>query len=127
MSSPKFEHVKTENPGLSELLDKLNEYIRAQIDRGQKYIIPKLAAAALGLNDGEAFVLLDLLAKGDLLQRVYNVYCRLNGALLETVDSFEALDEIAHCDFCDADHDQSAFKVEIAFRPNAGGLSDVAA
>ena len=127
MSSPKFERVKRENPGLSQLFDKLSEYIRAQIGRGQKYIVPKLAAAALGLTDGEAFVLLDLLARGDALRRVYNVYCRQNGALLKTVESFEDLDKITRCDFCNADHDQSAFKVEVAFRPNTGGLSDVAA
>jgi len=117
MSSPKFERVKQLHPGLSALLERLVDYIRAQIASGQKYIVPKLAGAALNLNDGETFVLLDLLAQGGVLRRVYNVYCRRNNALLETVDNLEALDEVAHCDYCDTDHDPADLKVEIAFRP----------
>ena len=110
MSSPKFERVKQQHPGISALLDRLGEYIRAQIRDGQEYLIPKLAAAALRLNEGEAFVLLDLLARAGVLRQVYNVYCRKNNALLTTVDNLEALDEVAHCDFCDFNHDPSDLK-----------------
>jgi hypothetical protein len=127
MSSPKFERVKQGHPGLSELLDRLGAYIRAQIASGQGYIVPKLAAAALRLNDGEAFVLLDLLAEGDVLRRVYNVYCRKENALLATVNSLDDLDKVAHCDFCDADHDPSNLKVEVAFSPANSDLRDLAA
>lgn len=127
MSSPKFEHVKKRHPGLSELLDRVGEYIQFQIRDRQEYLIPKLAAAALHLSDGEAFVLLDLLAKGDVLRRIYNVYCRKNNALLATVDSFEALDQLSHCDFCDAEHDASDLKVEVAFAPASSDLKDLAA
>ena len=101
--------------GLSDLLDRLGAYIGAQAGSGQQYIVPKLSAAALKLNDGEAFVLLDLLAQGGVLRRVYNVYCRQKNALLTTVDNLEALDEVAHCDFCDAEHDSAELKVEVAF------------
>ena len=98
------------------MFDRTSAYIRAQIIHNrQNFIIPKLAAAALDMNDGEAFILLDLLAQEDLLRRVYNVYCRKNGILLATVDALEALDTIPHCDFCDKDHDPSDLKVEIAF------------
>jgi hypothetical protein len=127
MSSPKFEHVKQLHPGLSALLDRLAAYIRAQVASGQEYIVPKLAAAALRLNDGEAFVLLNLLAEGDVLRRVYNVYCRKENALLATVDRVEDLDRVAHCDFCDADHDPSNLKVEVAFSPANSDLEDLAA
>jgi hypothetical protein len=127
MSSPKFERVKQLYPGLSALLDQLRMYIRAQSTSGQTYIVPKLAAAALQLNDGEAFVLLDLLAEGDVLRRVYNVYCRKENALLATVVDLKALDKVAHCDFCDADHDPSDLKVEIAFIPAENDLKDLAA
>jgi hypothetical protein len=117
MSSPKFERVKEQHPGVSELLDRIGNYIEAQIGSGQEYIIPKLAAAGLGLNDGEAFVLLEMLAEAGILRRVYNVYCRKHNALLATVETLEALDEVSHCDYCDVDHDQSELKVEIAFIP----------
>lgn len=127
MLSPKFEHIKQQNPGLSALLDSLGQYIQSQIRDGQKYVIPKLAAAALHLNDGEAFVLLDLLAKAGLLRRIYNVYCRKESALLETVDNLEALDELSYCDFCGVDHDPSDLKVEIAFAPASSDLKDLAA
>ena len=124
---PKFEHVKQRYPGLAALLDRLGEYIRSQARDGQPYFIPKLAAAALGLSDGEVFVLLDLLANGGVLHRVYNVYCRPNNALLTTVDNLEALDEVSHCDFCDIDHDPSDLKVEVAFAPASSDLRDLAA
>jgi hypothetical protein len=127
MSSPKFERVKQLHPGLSALLERLWDYIRSQHAIGQKYVVPKLAAAALNLNDGEAFVLLDILAQAGLLRRVYNVYCRKENALLVTVNSLEALDEVAHCDFCNCDHDPSDWKVEIAFIPANGDMRDLAA
>jgi hypothetical protein len=98
----------------------------AQIISGQRYIIPKLAASALGLNDGEAFVLLEMLAEEAVLRRVYNVYCRRENALLATVDSLEALDDVGHCDFCDCEHDPSDLKVEVAFAP-ASDSRDLAA
>ncbi len=127
MSSPKLEHVKRQHPGLSNLLDRLLDYIRSQLASGQEYIVPKLAAASLKLKDGEAFVLLDLLAQAGLLRRVYNVYCRKENALLATVDSLEALDQVSHCDFCNCDHDPSDLKVEIAFTLANGDIRDLAA
>lgn len=118
MSSPKFERVKQSNPGIAGLLDKLVAYIEARVHAGQSFIVPKLVAAALGLNDGEAFVLLEILAANDLLRRVYNLYCRRTGVLLATVGNPEHLDDIPHCDECDDDHTLSDFKVEVAFTPN---------
>jgi len=128
MSSPKFERVKQQHPSLSVLLDALAAYIRAQLAGGQQYIVPKLAAAALRLNDGEAFVLLNLLAEGGVLRRVYNVYCRKENALLGTADNLDDLDKVVlHCDFCDTDHDPSNFKIEVAFSPANSDLRDLAA
>jgi hypothetical protein len=126
MSFPELEHVKQRHPGLAPLLDRLAAYITAQIISGQKYIIPKLAAAALGLNDGEAFVLLEMSAEEGVLRRVYNVYCRRENALFATVNSLEALDDVGHCDFCDCDHDPSDLKVEIAFAPAHSDSRDLA-
>jgi len=120
MSSPKFERVKQRNPRLADFLERLVGYINAQIRNGQTYIIPKLAAAALRLTDAETVVLLEILAKGDILQRVYNVYCRESNMLLATVDSIDALDEIPHCDDCDRDHAPQDLKVQIAYKPKNG-------
>ena len=127
MSSPKLERIKQQNPDLSPLLDRLSAYIREQTTDGRGYIVPKLAAASLHLTDGEAFVLLEMLADAGVLGRVFNVYCRKNNALLATVDSLDALDEVAHCDFCDVDHDPSDLKVEVAFSLADDGLKDLAA
>ena len=127
MSSTKLESIKQRHPGLSGLLDRVSDYIRTQTESGQEYIVPKLAAAALRLNDGEAYVLLEVLAEGDIMRRVYNVYCRKNNALLATVDSLDALDEVAHCDFCDVNHDPSDLKVEVAFSLANDGLKNLAA
>jgi hypothetical protein len=110
--------VKRNNPRIAALLDRLGDYIRDQVQSGRSYIVPKLAGAALGLNDGEAFVLLEILAAGSLLQRAYNLYCGKTGALLATVEDPKQLDELPHCDYCDEDHDLSGLKVEIAFTAN---------
>ena len=127
MSSLKLERIKQQHPDLATLLDRVSAYIRAQTTSGQGYIVPKLAAAALHLTDGEAFVLLEMLAKAGVLRRVFNVYCRQNNALLATADSLDALDEVAHCDFCDVDHAPSDLKVEVAFSLADDGLKDLAA
>lgn len=126
MSSPKFERVKRSNPRIAELLDRLKTYIQEQIQSGQTFVIPKLAAAALGLNDGEAFVLLEILAAGGLLQRIYNLYCKRTGVLLATVDDSKKLDEVPHCDCCDEDHSLSGLRVELGFAPNDALLNKAA-
>lgn len=128
MSSQELGRIKQQYPRLAPLLDRLIAYIRAQTDDKQEYVIPKLAAAALRLNDGEAFVLLDLLVQAGVLRRVYNVYCRTENALLATVDSPDELDKIPpHCDFCDRDHELPDLKVEVAFTPTENALRDLAA
>jgi hypothetical protein len=127
MSSPKFERVKSSNPRLAGFLDRLVGYIHSQIQGGQPYIIPKLAAAALHLKEAEAFVLLEILAKGDVLHRIYNVYCRNNDTLLTTVDNIDALDDIPRCDDCDQGHNPEELRVQIAYEPKNGDLLGVAA
>lgn len=127
MSSLKLERVKQRHPGLAPLLDRLAAYVTTQIQGGRTYIIPKLAAAALGINDGEAFVLLEMLSEAGVLRRVYNVYCRRENTLLATVDSVDALDNVGHCDFCNCEHDTSDLKVEIAFAPAHSDSRDLAA
>jgi len=118
--------VKRNNPRIADLLDRLGAYIQNQVRSGQSYIVPKLAGAALGLNDGEAFVLLEILAAGGLLQRVYNLYCGKTGVLLATVEDPRQLDEIPHCDVCDEAHDLSSLKVEVAFTTNEAFFSKAA-
>ena len=123
MSLRKLERVKAQNRALSDLLDRTAEYVRRQISSGEQFVIPKLAAAALSINEGEAFVLLKILADGDLLQRVYNVYCRRTGIYLTTVESLDQLDnieKIPYCDDCDKQHEPQELTVEIAFRPKNG-------
>jgi len=123
MPSPKLERVKARNRALSDLLDRTASYVRRQISSGEKFVIPKLAAAMLNINEGEAFVLLKILAEGGILQQVYNVYCRPTGIYLTTVDSLHQLDDlekIPYCNDCDTQHEPQDLTVEIAFRPKNG-------
>jgi hypothetical protein len=115
MSSPKFELAKRNNPRLADLLDRLMAYIDRQTENGQNFFLPKLAAASLGLNDGEAYVLLETLAQSGVLRRVFNVYCGPSGELLTTVHSEDELNEVPHCDECDRDHDLRDLRLELAF------------
>ncbi len=115
MSSLKFERAKRDNPGLADLLDRLMTYIDRQKQNGQSFFLPKLAAAELGLNDGEAYVLLEVLARAGVLARAFNVYCKKNGELLATVSSEGDLKEVPHCDECDIDHEPGELRLELAF------------
>jgi hypothetical protein len=115
MLSPKLELVKRKNPKLADLLDRLMSYIDIQIKNGQSFFLPKLAAAALGLNDGEAYVLLGTLAKAGVLRQVFNVYCKPGGELLATARSEEELKNVSYCDQCDRDHPPEDLRLEVAF------------
>jgi hypothetical protein len=104
------------------------EYIKRQLASRQEFIIPKLAAAALGIKEGEAFVLLKMMADGGLLQQQYNVYCRDKDLYMTSVDTLDALDKIGDCDDCDTRHEAHELVSEIAFRPTHGiGENDLAA
>jgi hypothetical protein len=92
-------------------------YIGRQTAAGQRFLLPKLAGAALRLNDGEAYVLLELLANSGLLDRVFNIYCRKTGTLLTTVENEEDLYKVPYCHDCDYQHDSHDLRLEIAFRP----------
>lgn len=124
---PKFELAKEQHPALASELDRLKGYLTRQSERGELFFLPKLAAAALGLNDGEAYVLLEILARTGTLQRAFNVYCKPNEVLLATVHSEDELKDIPHCDECDLDHETGELRLEIAFEPVFGEHSRRAA
>lgn len=117
MSSPKLELVKRQHPALAPIIDQLESYISDQVGGGQTFILPKLAAAALKVNDGEAYVLLELFANAGILKRAFNVYCRQTEVLLATVDSADKLDDVPYCNFCDRQHQANELRLEIAFQP----------
>ncbi len=120
MSYPKFERAKLANPELTQLLESLMTYISNQASIGQTFIVPKLAAAVLKLNDGEAYVLLEILANAEILDRVFNVYCKRTGMLLATVHSVEQLSQVPDCDYCDVRHESRELRLELAFELNQG-------
>lgn len=124
---PKFGLAKQQYPALAEQLDRLKNYLTRQAERGESFFIPKLAAAALSLNDGEAYVLLEILARNGTLQRAFNVYCRRSGRLLATVHSEADLKDIPHCDECDTNHEADEVILEVAFEPAFGEHSRKAA
>ena len=68
--------------------------IQQQLNINQQFIIPKLAGAALKLNDGEAYVLLEILARAGVLDRAFNVYCKQSGMLLATVPTEDKLGRV---------------------------------
>ena len=117
MPSPRFERVKAKHRSLADLLDRMMGYVHKQLRDGETFVIPKLAAAMLNLSEGEAYVLLKMLADGGVLHQQYNVYCRPQGMLLGSADSADQLDKIPYCDFCDAQHEPHELSLEIAFRP----------
>jgi len=117
MSSHRLELVKQKNPALASTFDELMVYISNQVEGGQTFILPKLTAAALRMNDGEAYVLLELLADEGFLKRAFNVYCKRTDVLLATVDSVDKLDDIPYCNFCDSQHEPNELKLEIAYQP----------
>lgn len=123
MPSPKLERVKARHREVADLLDRLAEYIARQTSSGEEFIVPKLAAAALQINEGEAFVLLKMMADEHLLKQVYNIYCKEQGTYITSVDTLNELDHVPYCDDCDAQHEPHELTVEIAFRPETSSVN----
>jgi len=128
MPFPKLERVKARHREAAGLLDSMANYVCRQMAAHEEFVIPKLAAADLGLSEGEAFVLLKMMADEDVVKQQFNVYCRTHGILLQSVDKLDGLDDIKWCDFCDRQHGPNELFVEIAFRLSEKlGASDLAA
>ena len=95
------------------LLNRVKVHINAN---GSQYITPRDVGLGVGINDGEAFVLLNLLAKAKILKRAYNVYCISTDTIMDSVEYTETLDEISRfCPTCNSEHEPSQLRVEIAF------------
>ena len=119
MPSSRFERVKAKHRSLAHLLEQMMGYVHKQVHDGATFVIPKLAAAMLNLSEGEAYVLLKILADEGVLHQQYNVYCGSQGMLIGSADSADQLDEIPYCDFCDTQHEPYQLSLKIAFRPTA--------
>lgn len=122
MLYPKLERVKSKQPRLGDLYERMWDYALDRYRKGYDVVVPKLAAPILGISNGEAFVLLEQLAAAGLFQTIYRVYCRPEDKLLATVDSLDALDKVQldHCDFCNKHHDDpSEVTVRTEFKIDA--------
>ena len=117
--SDKFEYAKQQHSDMADLLDRMQSYVHRQYGAGEPYIIPSLAGAAISLTDGEAYVLLEILASAGVVERAFNVYCRATDRYLTTAKSIEELDDPrlfdGFCDECGHQHDASEMRVELAF------------
>ena len=117
-------HQQETNNGSSipGLLNRVRVHINAN---GARYITPRDVGLGIGLSDGEAFVLLELLVKANVLKRAYNVYCILTDTIVSTVQYLETLDEVStFCPTCNTEHDPSQLRVEIAFEEINGNFKE---
>jgi hypothetical protein len=127
MPSKKLEAYSSSHPSLAPYIQKLEEYIQWLREQGITEVVPRVAAAKLGLSEADALALLSIFRDAGMVRPRYDLICRRTQS---TLASFYSLDEIpdeVHCEECGQDHDGDDIRVELVFEITAGKTANAAA
>lgn len=127
MPSKKLETFSKRNPKLAPLIQKLEEYLRKLAEQGINEVIPRVAAAQLGISEADTLGLLKLFHDAGLVKPRYDLICKPTNSV---VGSFYSLDEVpdeVECVFCGKDHDADDLRVDLVFEPSHERASNAAA
>jgi hypothetical protein len=127
MRSKKLESFSKQNPKLAPLVEKLEEYIQWLAERGIKEVIPRVAAAQLGVSEADTLGLLSLFQDAGLVKPRYDLVCKATSSV---VGSFYSLDEVpdeVDCQICGKEHDADDLRVDLVFEIAEGRAANAAA
>lgn len=127
MPSKKLEAYSSSHPSLASFIQRLEEYIQWLREQGITEVVPRVAAAKLGLSEADALALLTIFRDAGLVRPRYDLICRRTKS---TLASFYSVDEIpneVHCEECGQDHDGDDVRVELVFEISAGRTANAAA
>jgi hypothetical protein len=115
MPSEKLETFSKENPQLAPRIRALEEYLQWQKDRGVKEIIPRVAAAKLGISEADTLGLLTLFEDASLVKHRYDLVCATSDGSIESFDSLDEIPDELYCRFCGDQHCSDDLRIELVF------------
>lgn len=115
MPSKKLESFSKRNPELEPLIQKLADYMRWLSDQGIGELIPRVAAAQLGISEADTLGLLSVFQDAGLMKPQYQLVCIRTKSVLGTYASLGEVPDEAPCEHCDRDHDSDDLRIELVF------------
>jgi len=127
MPSRELENFNKRNPRLAPLVQKLEEYLRWLAEQGISEVIPRVAAAKLGISEADTLGLLTLFQDAYLVKPRYDLVCKATSSVLGSFYSLDDVPDQAECQFCDKDHDADDLRVDLVFEISHQRASNAAA
>jgi|ERR1700686_1721585 len=127
MPSKKLETFSKHNPKLAPLVQRLEEHMRWLVGQRISEVIPRVAAAQLGISEADTLGLLTLFQNAGLVKPRYDLVCKPTSSV---VGSFYSLDDVpdrVECQFCGKDHDADDLRVDLVFELSHERASNAAA
>jgi hypothetical protein len=127
MPSKKLEAYSSDHPSLAPFIQKLDEYIHWLRGQGITEVVPRVAAAKLGLSEADALALLSVFREAGFVRPRYDLICRRTKSTLASFYSVDEIPDELHCQECGEDHDGDDVRVELVFEITAGRTANAAA
>jgi hypothetical protein len=127
MPSKKLENFSRRNPELAPFVQKLAEYIRWLSDHNVNVLVPRVAAAQLGISEADTLGLLSLFQDAGLVQPRYQLVCKRTSSVLGSYDSLKKVPDNIECSVCGEEHDADDLRVDLVFEIAQGQTANAAA
>jgi hypothetical protein len=127
MPSKKLENFSRRNPELAPLVQKLMDYIHWLSDQKITKLIPRVAAALLGISEADTLGLLSLFQDAGIVEPRYDLVCKRTGSLLGSYHSLDEIPDKIECNVCGKEHDADDLRVDLVFEIAQGRAANAAA
>jgi len=127
MPSKKLENFSRRNPELAPLVRKLADYIQWLSEQNIKELIPRVAAAQLGVSEADTLGLLSLFQDAGIVEPRYHLVCKATGSVLGSYRSLDEVPDSIECNVCGKEHDSDDLRVDLAFEITPQGRAANAA
>jgi hypothetical protein len=115
MPSKKLENFSKNNPELAPLVRKLEEYLRWLQERGIKEVIPRVAAAQLGISEADTLGLLSVFEEAGRVKPRYDLVCKSTNSVLGSYYSLREIPDTIECQACGREHDADDLRADLVF------------
>jgi len=127
MLSKKLESFSERNSTLAPLIEQLDSYLTWLVEHNVTEVIPRVAAAKLGISEADALALLGLFLEAGLVKPRYDLVCTVTKSVLGSYYSRDEIPDDAECRLCDRQHDADELRVELVFEIVKGRAANAAA
>jgi hypothetical protein len=127
MLSKKLESFSKRNPKLAPLIEKLAEYLQWLEEREIGEVIPRVAAAQLGISEADTLGLLSVFHEAGLVRPRYDLVCRTANSVMESYYSLDEIPDKIECQLCGKEHDADDLRVDLVFEITQSRAANAAA